>query len=70
MNPEILRKLQQVVSAVLESIRAAGPSGAPAGVIYAALMAHGCNLSQFESLMAGLERAGKIRREGDLLFAI
>jgi hypothetical protein len=49
-------------------VRAAGSLGAPGGVIYAALMGQGCTLSQFESLMAGLVRAGKLRRDGDLYF--
>jgi hypothetical protein len=33
-------------------------------------MSYGCNITQFESLMSALERTGKIRREGDLVFAI
>ena len=42
--------------------------GAPGGVIYAALMGQDCTLSQFKSLMVGLVRAGKLRRDGDLYF--
>lgn len=67
---QTVNALRAVVSATIDSIREAGPTGAPAGVIYAALMAYGCNLNQFESLISALERAGKIRRSGDLLFAI
>ena len=70
MNPEILKQLKEVMFATLDAIKAAGPTGAPAGVLYAGLMSYGCNITQFESLMSALERTGKIRREGDLIFAI
>lgn len=60
----------QICDAVVESIKAAGAMGAPSGVIYASLMQFGCNLSQYESLIGILVKAGKIRQEGDLLFAI
>lgn len=58
--------LRAIVAAVVDAIAAAGPLGAPGGTLYAALMAHGCTLSQFESLMAALVRAGKVTRSGDL----
>ena len=70
MNPEILKQLKEIMLATLDAIKAAGPNGAPAGILYAGLMSYGCNLTQFESLMSALERTGKIRREGDLVFAI
>ena len=60
----------QICDAVVESIKAAGAMGAPSGVIYASLMQFGCNLSQYESLIGILVKAGKIRKQGDLLFAI
>jgi hypothetical protein len=44
--------------------------GAPSGVIYASLMQFGCNLEQYQSLIGILTKAGKIRQQGDLLFAI
>lgn len=70
MNPEILKQLKEIMFSTLDAIKAAGPTGAPAGVLYAGLMSYGCNITQFESLMSALERTGKIRREGDLVFAI
>jgi hypothetical protein len=60
----------QICDAVVESIKAAGPMGAPSGVIYASLMVFGCNLEQYHSLLSILTKAGKIRQQGDLLFAI
>ena len=66
MTPEQAAALQAVVAAILDAIRAAGPTGAPAGVLYAALMAQGCTLNQFESLMGALCRAGKVRQNGHL----
>lgn len=64
-SPQQAAALRLIVSAVLDAIRAAGPTGAPGGVLYAACQAHGATLSQFESLMRALERAGKVERDGD-----
>ena len=67
-TPEQIQALRLIVSATLEAVQAAGPSGAPGGVIYAALMAQGASLSQYQSLMASLVRAGKLRQDGELYF--
>jgi hypothetical protein len=64
MTPAQSQALKQVCDAVLEAVKAAGPLGAPGGHIYAALMPSGCTLSQYESLMAGLCRAGMLRKSG------
>lgn len=58
-----------VCNAVTEAVTEAGQLGAPAGHLYAALMAHGCRLAQFESLMAALQRAGRVTKRGYLYFA-
>jgi hypothetical protein len=65
---EQLRAIAAVASAIIEAVRAAGSTGAPGGVIYAALMGQGCSLSQYESLMEALVRTDKLRRSGDLYF--
>lgn len=57
--------LRAIVDAVVDAVRAAGPLGAPGGHLYAALMAQGCTLSQFESLMGALVRTGKVTRRGE-----
>jgi hypothetical protein len=69
MTIEQAKALRMICDAVVDSVKAAGPLGAPAGTLYAALMTHGATLSQFESLMGGLVRAGKLRKQGDLYFA-
>lgn len=51
---EQLELLQRVGLAVLEAITEAGEHGAPAGVLYAALMHQGMSLSQFQSFMVTL----------------
>ena len=58
-----------IVHAVLDTIRESGPMGAPSGILYAGLMAQGCSLSQYQSLMGALERAGKVRLDGDCYHA-
>lgn len=61
--------LLQIVDAIVDSVKAAGSHGAPAGVLYSALMAHGCTLSQFQSLMGAIVSAGKLTQRGHLYFA-
>lgn len=73
VSPEAVRMaaaLRAVVAAVLDSIRTAGPLGAPEGVIFAALQTQGCTLRQFQSLIDALVKAGKVRRSGHLLFSV
>lgn len=62
--------LSQVIDAILDAVRAAGPLGAPGGLIYAPLMAEGCTFNQYTSIMAGLVRHGKLRQDGDLYFIV
>jgi hypothetical protein len=65
LKPNQAAALMTVVSAVLEAVKAAGPLGAPGGVLYAALMAQGCTLQQFESLMGAMVRAGRLVKKGE-----
>ena len=67
---EIREAVRQIADAVVESVRVAGDQGAPGGMLYAALMAHGASFSQYQSLMGALVRAGKVTRRGDLYFAV
>ena len=60
----------QVANAVIEAVKAAGDQGAPGGVIYAALMAQGCSLEQYEVLMGTLVSVGKLRKSGQLYYAV
>ncbi len=65
MTHEQITALRQIAAAIIESVKAAGPLGAPGGVLYAALMAQGCTLHQFEQIMGGMVRAGKLTKRGD-----
>lgn len=62
------RQLVQVVMAFVETIKEAGPNGAPEGPMYLAFMQHGGSLESFESMMVGLEKVGIIRRSGHVAF--
>jgi len=64
------KAIMAIVDAVVGVVRDAGPNGCPEGPLYAALMAHGCSLDQFQSLIGLIEKAGKIRREGHVLYAV
>lgn len=72
MSDRLQQRLAVMVlaNAVVDAVRGAGSMGAPAGTLYAALMAHGCTLAQFESLMAGLVRVGRLTQAGHLYRAI
>lgn len=63
-----INALRAVAAAIIDSVKAAGPTGASGGVIYAALMAQGCTLSQYQSIMSGLVRAGMLTQNGDCYF--
>lgn len=65
-----LKALKAIADAIIETVSLSGPFGAPGGHIYAALMAHGCTIHQYEQIMAGLCQANKIRKEGECYFAV
>ncbi len=65
MATSIKEALARLGMAVLDSIKEAGILGAPGGVIYAALMAKGASLQQYESFMNGLVGNGLVQKEGD-----
>jgi len=63
LTPTQAKALQIIVSGTIEAVKAAGDSGAPGGVLYAAMQTQGCTLNQFTSLMGALVRTGKLRSE-------
>ncbi len=67
-NESQKRALILIVSAITDTIKEAGEFGAPGGVMYADLMAHGCSLNQFESIMSTLVRLGRIEKRGECYF--
>ena len=70
MTVEQLRALKFIADSIIESVKVAGPLGAPGGHIYAALMGQGCTLHQYEQIMSGLVKAGKLRKSGECYFAV
>ena len=69
MTDKQRQAIMMLLSAIVDSVKMAGDHGAPGGVLYAALMAHGITLDQFESLMSALVSAGKMTRKGHLYFS-
>lgn len=69
MTIEQIKVLRLVASAIIESVEAAGHTGAPAGHLYAALMRTGMSLHQFEQIMDTLTRKGFLRKEGHVYFS-
>ncbi len=59
-----------ILDAIVDSIKAAGSHGAPGGILYSALMAQGCTLNQFHSLMGILINSGRVTMQGQLYFAV
>jgi hypothetical protein len=70
MNVQRNAAVGEVLSALVETVREAGSMGAPGGLMYAALMGHGCSLEQFETLMSVLVRLGKVSKRGDCYFPV
>lgn len=68
MTVEQLKALKAICDGILETVQLAGPLGAPGGHLYAALMAHGVSLEQFEQLMGGLVAGKLLRKQGDCYF--
>ena len=62
MNPDakVLAALKLAVDCILDAAKIAGPTGAPSGVVYAAMMEHGMTLTVYEQIVDYLVRAGKI----------
>lgn len=65
MTTEQAKALRAITAAVIEATKAAGTLGAPGGHLYAGMMAGGCSLSQFESIMSGLVRADMLTKSGE-----
>lgn len=68
-NLQALKALRAICDAIVETVSAQGHTGAPAGVIYAALATQGCTLEQFNGIMAGIVSAGLLWKDGLTYFA-
>ena len=69
MDEKTKQIVRALARAVCETVAECGPLGAPSGAVYAALMAYGCSLSQYESLVSTMVTAGMLRKEGQTLYA-
>lgn len=65
MSPTQIHALATASLGVIEAVEAAGEHGAPGGVLYAAMQAHGASMSQFQSLMQTLTNPGYLVLDGD-----
>ena len=70
MSEQAQATLQAFSSAIIETVQAAGPKGAPEGPMYAAFMSYGIDLNTFNLLVDYCTRSGKIRRSGHVLYAV
>jgi hypothetical protein len=68
MNANAVTAIRALADAIVDTVRETSP--APAGALYAAMAAHGFTKGQFDQFMAVLVEAGKLRRQGDLYFAV
>lgn len=59
-----------IVKLVYETVAEAGEAGAPTGVVFAALSAHGCSKSQWDALERSMLDVGILTRSGDVLHAV
>ena len=64
---KILDAIRLVVECILEAATETGPMGAPSGVVYAALNAHGIQLHHYQQIVDALVRQGKITVEHDCI---
>jgi len=64
MNNQQIKALQSIAKGIIESANLS-PTGAPSGVIYAALMGHGASLNQFKSIMDTLVRSGFLTHDNE-----
>lgn len=60
--------IKALCDAIVAAVDAGGPSGAPGGVLYSALMSFGCELHQFERIMCGMVGAGLLCKVGEVYY--
>lgn len=60
----------RIANAIVDTVAETGDIGAPATSIYLAMSEHGCTFAQYEAFIGALCDAGKLRRDGGMLFAV
>lgn len=68
MNEQQIAALRLAIDCIVEAAEIGGALGAPSGAVYAAMSQHGLTLNAYQSLLAALERAGKIVVKDDCIF--
>jgi hypothetical protein len=64
MTLQQAQALRAVAGAFIEAVKAGGSLGVPGGVLYAAVIDK-VTLAQFQQIMGGLVRAGKLSKRGE-----
>lgn len=70
MDGNVVAVLKAIGDTIIESAKDAGPMGIPSGHVYAILMGFNLSLSTYQSILAGLEKAGKIRVRNNCIHAV
>jgi hypothetical protein len=68
MTNQQIMALRMLAEAIEDACKAGGAVGAPGGVIYSALTAHGVTFQQYQQIMSGMVRAGRIVKRGECYF--
>ena len=71
MNAEqIIEAIRLAMECIEAAARAAGPAGAPSGVVFAALQAHGMRLTTYQQILTALVNAGRITIDANHLIRL
>lgn len=62
--------IYSICNSIVDALKLSGTLGTPSGVIFVSLMQYECTLDQYKTLLDILVKSGRIRQQGDLLFAI
>ena len=67
---QIIEAISLAMQGIEDAARAAGPTGAPSGVVFAALQAHGMRLTTYQQILTALVNAGRITIDANHLIRI
>lgn len=63
-NEKVVAALRLAMACILDAAEAAGPQGAPSGVVYATLNAHRLTLPAYQQILDMLIEVGKVTVSG------
>ena len=67
---QIIAAVSLAMQCIEDAAHAAGPAGAPSGVVFAALQAHGMRLTTYQQILASLVNAGRITIDANHLIRV